>query len=261
MHGRRLGRIASQPRLLGREAHQRSQPQAGAAEDLLDGLQRRLALDGRDRLAVERILADVEVERRQVGVHELRQQRHHALVVVLGVGLADLPVELGQPVQHQPLQLRHHLHGHRLLGVVVGQRAEHPAQRVPELAVGLDRALDDAGPETDVARVVRGRHPQAQDVGAGVLHDVLRRHGVALGLRHLLLALLVEDEAVRQHHVERRPRPRAAALQQRGLEPAAMLVGAFQVHDAVLAAVAQAADAGEARKLLGVLQREGMRGA
>jgi hypothetical protein len=40
-----------------------------------------------------------------------------------------------------------------------------------------------------------------------------------------------------------------------------MLVGAFQVHDAVLAAVAHAANAGEARKLLRVLQREGMRGA
>ena len=81
------------------------------------------------------------------------------------------------------------------------------------------------------------------------------------GLRHLLLALLVEDEAVGQHHVERRAAARAAALQQRGLEPAAVLVGAFQVHHAVLAAVALAADAGELREGLRVLQREGVRGA
>ena len=58
-------------------------------------------------LAVERVLADVEVERRQVRVHELRQHRDHALVVVVGVGLAHDLVELDQPMQHQPLQLRH----------------------------------------------------------------------------------------------------------------------------------------------------------
>ena len=56
-------------------------------------------------------------------------------------------------------------------------------------------------------------------------------------LRHLL-ALLVEDEAVRQHDVVGRAAARAAALQQRGVEPAAMLVGAFEVHHAVAAAVA-----------------------
>ena len=67
-----------------------------------------------------------------------------------------------------------------------------------------------------------------------------------LRLRHLLLALLVEDEAVGEHDVEGRAPARAAGLQQRGLEPAAVLVGAFQVHDAVLAAVALARDAGEA---------------
>ena len=120
------------------------------------------------------------------------------------------------------------------LAVVVREHAEHPAQRVAELAVGLGRALQDRRPEADVARIVGGGHPQAQDVGAGGLHQLLRRERVALGLRHLLLALLVEDEAVGQHHVERRPPARAAGLQQRGLEPAAMLVGAFQVHHAVV---------------------------
>ena len=45
------------------------------------------------------------------------------------------------------------------------------------------------------------------------------------------------------------------------MEPAAMLVGAFEVHDAVLAAVALALDAGEAREVLRVFQREGVRRA
>ena len=39
-----------------------------------------------------------------------------------------------------------------------------------------------------------------------------------------------------------------------------MLVGAFQVHDGIGAAVALAADAGELGEVLGVFQREGVRG-
>ncbi len=136
-----LRRIARQPGFLRREAHQRRQPRAGVAEDVLDRLQRRPALGAGIGLAVERILADVEIERRQIGVHELRQHCNHALVVVVGVGLAHDLVELDEAMQHDLLQLRHGLGGMPLLAVVVGQRAQHPAQRVPELAIGLGGAL------------------------------------------------------------------------------------------------------------------------
>ncbi len=46
----------------------------------------------------------------------------------------------------------------------------------------------------------------------------------------ILRPVLVEHEAVRQHRVERRDAARAAAFQQRRMEPAAVLVGAFQIH-------------------------------
>ena len=78
-------------------------------------------------------------------------------------------------------------------------------------------------------------------------------------LRHLL-PLLVEHEAVREHDVVGSAAAGAAAFQQRGVEPAAMLVGAFQVHDGIGAAVALADDAGELGKVHRVFQREGMRG-
>ena len=260
MHRAVLRGIARQPGFLRREAHERRQPRAGVAEDVLDRLQRRPALGAGIGLAVERILADVEIERRQVGVHELRQHRNHALVVVVGVGLAHDLVEFDEAMQHDLLQLRHGFGGMLLLAVVVGQRAQNPAQRVPELAIGLGGALQHRGPEADVAGVVGGRHPQAQDVGARGLHQVLRRERVALRLRHLLLALLVEDEAVGQHDVVGRAAARAAAFQQRGVEPAAVLVGAFQVHDGIGAAVALADDAGELGKVHRIFQREGVRG-
>ena len=72
----------------------------------IDG-ERGLARLRRDRIAIERVLADVEIERREVRGHEMAERREDALVVEVGVGLADELVELGEPVQHQPLELRH----------------------------------------------------------------------------------------------------------------------------------------------------------
>ncbi len=45
------------------------------------------------------------------------------------------------------------------------------------------------------------------------------------------------------------------------MEPATVLVRAFQVHDFVLAAVADAPDAGKAGEMLRVFQNEGVCGA
>ena len=105
--------------------------------------------------------------------------------------------------------------------------------------------------------VVGGAHPHAQDVGAGLLDHVLRRHHVAERFRHLA-PVLVEHEAVGEHHVIGRAPARAAGFQQRGMEPAAVLVGALQIHDGVGAAVDLAPDAGETREMHRVLQHEGV---
>ena len=139
------------------------------------------------------------------------------------------------------------------------QRAEHPADGVAQLAIGLDIGLEDFRPDAQVVGVIGRAGPHAQNVGAGILDHVLRRDRIAERLRHLA-AVLVEHEAVRQHHVERRVAARAAAFQQRRLEPAAMLVGAFEIHHEVVA-LRLALDAGKLREVLRVFQHEGMGGA
>jgi hypothetical protein len=61
---------------------------------------------------------------------------------------------------------------------------------------------------------------------------------------------------MRQHDVVGRAPARAAAFQQRGMEPAAMLVRAFEIHHLVRPAVALAVDAGEAGEMHGVFQHK-----
>ena len=58
--------------------------------------------------------------------------------------------------------------------VEVREVAEHPAERVAQLAVGIDRGLKDLVADAHVIRIVGGTRPHAQDVGAGLLDDVLR---------------------------------------------------------------------------------------
>jgi hypothetical protein len=63
------------------------------------------------------------------------------------------------------------------------QRAEHPADGVAQLAVGLDGIFKDFGTDALVVGVVSGANPQPQDVGAGLGDDFLRLDGVAERLR------------------------------------------------------------------------------
>ena len=142
-------------------------------------------------------------------------------------------------------------------GIEMRQIAEHPAQRVAQLAIGLDGGLEDFRADALVVPIIGGAGPQPQNVGARLLDHVLRRDHVAERLRHLV-AGLVEDEAVRHHDVERRAAAGAAGFQQRGLKPAAVLVGAFEIHDGIGAAVLLALDAGEAGKVLRIFEHEGV---
>ncbi len=66
---------------------------------------------------------------------------------------------------------------------------------------------------------------------------------------------------MRQHNVIGRAAARAAGFQQRGMEPAAMLIRALEIEHLIRAAVALAFDSREAGKMRRVLEREGMRRA
>ena len=132
---------------------------------------------------------------------------------------------------HRPAIQRHHL---RRCAQVAGrveamQVAQQEARGVADAAIGVGVALEDLLGQRHLVAVVGGRDPQAQDVGAKRLHDVLRLDAVAQRLRHLA-AVLVHGESMGQALPVRRRLVDGDAGQQRGLEPAAMLVRALQVQ-------------------------------
>lgn len=94
------------PGFVGGETDSGREPLQDRVAQNVHGGERGLALHRRRRIAVQHVLADVEVERRQFGVHEVRQRRDHRLVVEVRVGWANDGIDLGQAMQHQPFQLR-----------------------------------------------------------------------------------------------------------------------------------------------------------
>src|SRR4029078_9813981 len=132
MHRTSAPGLAGEPRLLGGERQYRRQPRDERLENLIDDGERGAPLHARIGLAVKCILADVEVERRQLGVHEMRENSDDLALVVSRVRRAHLGVELGQAMQHEPLELElaHVLELYALVGCEMRQGAEHPAQRV-----------------------------------------------------------------------------------------------------------------------------------
>ncbi len=226
----RLARKAREPDLFHGEA-QRSARANGREprEDLVEHAARRAAADARLRIAVKRVLADVVIEGREIGRAEIGERVEDAVEVVSPVTLAHGLVELAQAMEHEAVELGHRARSEALALGKVREIGEREAQRVAQLAIELDGGLEDLGADAQVLGEIRARDPQAQDFGAAFGRDLLRRDRRARRFRHLL-AVLVDDEAVGEHGVVRRPPARAAALEQRGLEPAAMLVRAFEIE-------------------------------
>ena len=89
--------------------------------------------------------------------------------------------------------------------------------------------LEDLVRDLDVVLIVLARHPQTQHLGAVAVDHLLRGDHIAHRLGHLL-ALAVDHVAVGEHTLVGRPAAGAHRGEQRGLEPAAVLVAALEVE-------------------------------
>ena len=230
------------PRFLGGEAEERRHPAQHRVGDVPERRLRRAPRRRLRRRRVEAVLEDVEVERAQVLRAEDLQLGDHRVELVDAVVAAlehaarrvqaadDLGLQLGGACQRPAVDLQHLGERHRVGGgVEVAGVGEQEAQRVADPPVGIDDARQDLVVDRQVAGVVGRGAPEADDLGAELGGRLAQADEVAQALAHLA-ARAVDREAVGQEAAVGRVALERAGDQQRRVEPAAVLVVAFEVE-------------------------------
>ncbi len=180
-------------------------------------------------VAIKGVAPDIEEQGRQVVGAELGNAPHRVRKHIAAVGGANLSIKLPETMQDVALKRRHVRRRDRLGLVESGKRAQQVAERIAQLSIGVGRGLQDRLADPLVLGIVGQRRPEAEDLGAALIGNLLGLDAVAQGLRHLL-SLFVEGEAVRHDRPIGRPAARAAGLQQGGLKPAAVLVRTLRIE-------------------------------
>ncbi len=176
------------------------------------------------------VFDDVEVEAAHVDDAEVVDFLVDEVELVVAIGPDDVFLEPLGPVDGPAVEGDQVGGGNPIGGGVEAvEVGEEEAEGVADAAVGVGGALEDFVGDAHFAPVVGGRDPEADDVGAEGLHDVLGPDDVALGFGHFF-ALGVDGEAVGEDLGVGRPVVDGDAGEQGGLEPAAVLVGAFEVE-------------------------------
>mmetsp|Transcript_28166 Transcript_28166/g.90025 ORF Transcript_28166/g.90025 Transcript_28166/m.90025 type:complete len:735 (+) Transcript_28166:1188-3392(+) len=190
------------------------------------------------RADVKAVLSVLHVEVAEVADDKLQAGLHHAVELVVLVRLLDLADSGVKLAQDVPVQLREALVGHaRGVRVVVIKVADEVTEGIADLAVVVEGLLDDVVADGHIRGVVHRGDPHAQHIRTvgrllllvvAALDDLRGQHNVAQGLAHLA-ALLVHDEAVREHGLVGGLAARGDARQDGALEPTAVLVGTLEV--------------------------------
>ena len=218
------------PDLLGRERQDRRQPAHHGLGDVVHRGLRGSARGARGRHRVEAVFQDVEPEGAQLDDAEAVHFLVNHVEVVVAVGLDDLRLQRARAGECPAVDLQQALDGQRIARrVETRQIAEQESQGVAHAAVAIRHALEDLVGDTHLRAVVSRCDPKPQHIGTEGVHDLLRRHHIAERLRHLA-ALVVHGESVRDDLAVGRNAAARNRSEQRAVEPAAMLIGAFEVE-------------------------------
>ncbi len=181
------------------------------------------------RHGVLAVLDHIQIKAAQIHRAEVMHQLIERMKLVTVIRGHDLLLNLAGAF-HRPFVQAEHLFrcDSMLRRVKVPQIGQQIARGIAHAPIGIGGAFENLIGDAYLAAVIGGRHPQAQNVRAQVIDHLLRRHHVALGLGHLL-TFGVDRETVSQHCLVGGAVLHGDRGQQRGLEPATMLIGTFQI--------------------------------
>ena len=149
------------------------------------------------------------------------------------IRLVSVDALLHQLIQthHCPTVQRQHIGiSHCIgIGVKIGNVAQNVPGGVANLQILIGQLLEDCIGAAHIHVIVRRCGPQTHQIGAVFGHDFIGVNAVAQRFVHGL-ALAVHGPAMGQHNVVGSSAAGCHSSQQRGLEPAAILVIALQIH-------------------------------
>ena len=228
------------PRLVGGEREQRREHLAEADDEAVQRGLRRAAARRMGGVGVEPVFDGVVVHRAEFDRGELAEALIDDVELVGVVGLDEVGLEFGEAPENPAVEAGQVGVGDGVTGgVEVVEIRKLVAQRVAEEAIGLGDFFDAVVTDPDVAAIVLGRDPEAHDIRAELVHVAVGGLGFfvrglgALGDFFLLLRIDLagfDHEAVGEHGLVRGRAVAGEREEQRGLEPPAVLVGAFEVN-------------------------------
>ena len=131
--------------------------------------------------------------------------------------------------QYPAIQVQQFVIGNAINGgIKTIQVCQEITRGISDAPVSIGHAFQDLVRDAHLSTVIGGRDPQAQDIRAQGLDDFLGLNGIAQGFGHLS-ALCIDEEPMGQHFFIRCNPVDADGGQQRGLKPAAMLIGTLKV--------------------------------
>ena len=178
---------------------------------------------------VKTVLEHIEIERREFDTAEVMDgvvQDVELILLITTLHPLDQPFEFreGPAVDLQKIAIADPV----VLGVITVEIAKDVAGRVADAAISIGETLQNLVADTDVVAIILRRHPEAENLGAVFLDHFLGSHDIPLRFRHLL-AGAINDKAVGKDRLVGSDAAGADGGQEAGVEPAAMLIRAFEV--------------------------------
>ena len=220
----------SLPYFFGGEAEDRSDEADQRSQDLIHRGLRASSQLGVSLFRIETVFQDIEIDRRKIDRAEIMDSMVHDMEFIVIIGFEDSLLDLFHAQQCPAVEFFHICVSDGVgLRIEVGQIAEQVAECISDLSVDVAHGLHDLVRQTDIALVVDRGDPESHDISAVFVDDILRSDDIADGLTHLS-AFAVHGEAMGEDGLVWRMAIDSDRSQKRGVEPAAVLVRAFEIE-------------------------------
>ena len=218
------------PYLFHREAQYRRQHNDEVHEDFVHSGLCAAAFLAVCLVSIQTVFDDIQIEAGHFHGAEVVDCMIQHMEVIAFISSGNFLLQQLQMHQSPLVKLQHFVERNSIGFIIeiVGV-AEDITDGVTDFAVNLSQLLEDFRGDTNICLIIRGCSPQTDDISAVLLDYILRNDNVAYRFGHFA-AFAINYIAMSQYGFIRSTACNSNRGQQRGLEPAAMLVTAFEVH-------------------------------